>query len=133
MEFNNFMTNKTRIFVNSFVLISLALGAVSTAEAKRLGGGNSFGSKPSYSAPYSRSALPSAPARNVAPAPAPITPSHPAPVYQQPAPAQSSASAWKDRAMGAAAGDFDDPCAGAKPGRPAERRQFPRQAGRRRR
>ena len=104
MEFNNFMTNKTRIFVNSFVLISLALGAVSTAEAKRLGGGNSFGSKPSYSAPYSRSALPSAPARNVAPAPAPITPSHPAPVYQQPAPAQSSASAWKDRAMGAAAG-----------------------------
>jgi predicted lipid-binding transport protein (Tim44 family) len=104
MEFNNFMINKTRIFVNSLVLISLALGAVSTAEAKRLGGGNSFGSKPSYSAPYSRSALPSAPSRNVAPAPTPITPSHPAPVYQQPVPAQSSASAWKDRAMGAAAG-----------------------------
>jgi len=100
MEFNNFMTNKTRIFVNSLVLISLALSAVSTAEAKRLGGGNSFGSKPSYSAPYSRSALPpSAPV-----APAPVIPSRPAPVYQQPAPVQNNTSAWKDRAMGAAAG-----------------------------
>ena len=94
------MTNKTRIFVNSLVLISLALGAVSTAEAKRLGGGNSFGSKPSHSAPYSRSAAPSTPSRTVSPAP--VTPSHPAPAYQQPA--QNSGSAWKDRAMGAAAG-----------------------------
>jgi predicted lipid-binding transport protein (Tim44 family) len=102
MEFNNFMTNKTRIFVNSLVLISLALGAVSTAEAKRLGGGNSFGSKPSHSAPYSRSAAPSTSSR--AASPAPVTPSHPAPVSQQPAPAQNSGSAWKDRAMGAAAG-----------------------------
>ena len=103
MESNNFMNNKPRIFVNSLVLISLALGAVSTAEAKRLGGGNSFGSKPSHSAPYSRSAAPSTPSRTAA-APAPVTPSHPAPVSQQPTPAQNSGSAWKDRAMGAAAG-----------------------------
>ncbi|HCT99528.1 MAG TPA: hypothetical protein DF614_05560, partial [Methylococcaceae bacterium] len=104
MECNNFMSNKTRIFVKSLVLISLALGAASSAQAKRLGGGTSFGSKPAYSAPYSRAASPSMPSRSVAPAPAPVAPSHPAPVYQQPAPAQSSASAWKDRAMGAAAG-----------------------------
>ena len=98
------MINKTRILVNSLVLISLALGAMSTAEAKRLGGGNSFGSKPSHSAPYSRSALPSAPSRNTAPAAAPIAQSHPTPAYQQPTPAPSNTSAWKDRAMGAAAG-----------------------------
>ena len=98
------MSNKTRIFVKSLVLISLALGAASSAQAKRLGGGTSFGSKQAYSAPYSRAASPSMPSRSVAPAPAPVAPSHPAPVYQQPAPAQSSASAWKDRAMGAAAG-----------------------------
>lgn len=88
------MNKKTSAFVNSLVLISLALGS-SAVEAKRLGGGTSFGSKQSYSAPYSRAALP--PSNRVAAPPA----SRPAPVAQQPT---NSNSAWKDRAMGAAAG-----------------------------
>ncbi|MDD5228739.1 MAG: TIM44-like domain-containing protein [Methylococcales bacterium] len=88
------MNKKTSAFVNSLVLISLALGSASV-EAKRLGGGTSFGSKPSYSAPYSRAALP--PSNRVA-TPPPV--SHPAPVAQ---PANSN-QAWKDRAIGAAAG-----------------------------
>jgi predicted lipid-binding transport protein (Tim44 family) len=98
-EFNNFMNKKTSAFVNSLVLISLALGS-SAVEAKRLGGGTSFGSKQSYSAPVQRSALP--PSNRVA---APPPASHPAPTYQQPQqqPVNSN-SAWKDRAMGAAAG-----------------------------
>jgi predicted lipid-binding transport protein (Tim44 family) len=93
------MNNKTSTFVNSLVLISLALGS-SAVEAKRLGGGTSFGSKQSYSAPVQRSALP--PSNRVA---APPPASHPAPTYQQPQqqPVNSN-SAWKDRAMGAAAG-----------------------------
>jgi predicted lipid-binding transport protein (Tim44 family) len=93
------MNKKTSAFVNSIVLISLALGST-VVEAKRFGGGTSFGSKQSYSAPVQRSALP--PSNRVA---APPPASHPAPTYQQPQqqPANSN-SAWKDRAMGAAAG-----------------------------
>ena len=93
------MNKKTRAFVNSITLISLALGGISAAEAQRLGGGTSFGSKSSYSAPYSRAALP--PSNRVAtPPPA----NHPAPTYQQPQQPANSGQAWKDRAMGAAAG-----------------------------
>ena len=94
------MNKKTSAFVNSLVLISLASGGISAAEAQRLGGGTSFGSKQSYSAPVQRSALP--PSNRVA---APPPASHPAPTYQQPQqPPANSNSAWKDRAMGAAAG-----------------------------
>ena len=97
-EFNNFMNKKTSAFVNSLVLISLALGS-SAVEAKRLGGGTSFGSKQSYSAPMKRADLP--PSNRVAtPPPA----SRPAPTYQQPQQPTNSNQAWKDRAMGAAAG-----------------------------
>ena len=93
----NLMNKKTNVFINSVVLISLALGGMSAAEAQRLGGGKSFGSKPSYSAPYSRADLP--PSNRVS-TPPPVN--HPAPIAQQPQ--QPASSAWKDRAMGAAAG-----------------------------
>ncbi len=92
------MNKKTSAFVNSVVLISLALGGIATAEAQRLGGGKSFGSKQSYSAPMQRSALPPS-GRTAAPPPAQN--------YQQPQRPQQPANsnqAWKDRAMGAAAG-----------------------------
>ncbi|MGB4498059.1 MAG: TIM44-like domain-containing protein [Methylococcaceae bacterium] len=92
------MNKKNSAFVSSIILISVALGSISTAEAKRLGGGSSFGSKSSYSAPMKRADLP--PSNRVAtPPPA----NHPAPTYQQPQQANSG-QAWKDRAMGAAAG-----------------------------
>lgn len=86
--------------MNSLVLISLALGAVGTADAKRLGGGTSFGSKSSYSAPMKRADLP--PSNRIVTPPA----SRPAPAAvpnHQPQQANSN-QAWKDRAMGAAAG-----------------------------
>jgi predicted lipid-binding transport protein (Tim44 family) len=95
-EFVNFMNKKTTAFVNSLVLISLALGTIGTAEAKRLGGGTSFGSKAAYSAPMQRSALP--PSNRVATPPPAAMPNH------QPPQQANSNQAWKDRAMGAAAG-----------------------------
>ena len=95
------MNKKTHVFINSVILISLALGGISAAEAQRLGGGKSFGSKPSYSTPYNRADLPSS-NRVATPPPPPV--SHPAPIAQQPQQPASSSQAWKDRAMGAAAG-----------------------------
>ncbi|MGZ5008410.1 MAG: Tim44 domain-containing protein [Methylobacter sp.] len=55
-------------------IILLTLGGVPDAYAKRFGGGSSFGSRPSYSAPYQRSELPpsrpySQPQQQQAPAP----------------------------------------------------------------
>lgn len=96
------MNKKTSAFVNSLVLISLALGSAS-AEAQRLGGGKSFGSKSSYSAPMKRADLP--PSNRMA-TPPPVSHPAPAPTYQQPQHPQpaNSNQAWKDRAMGAAAG-----------------------------
>jgi len=94
------MNKKTRAFINNLVLISLALGMINTAEAQRLGGGKSFGSKSTYSTPMKRADLPPSANRIAAPPvsrPAPA----PQPNRQQP---QSNAQAWKDRAMGAAAG-----------------------------
>ncbi len=41
-----------------FVGVLMTLGAVQDAEAKRMGGGQSFGSKPAYSAPYQRTTPP---------------------------------------------------------------------------
>jgi predicted lipid-binding transport protein (Tim44 family) len=88
------MNKKTNTFVNSLVLISLALGGIATAEAQRLGGGKSFGSKSSYSAPMKRADLPPSNRMATPPTNRPA----PAPNYQ---PQQTT---WKDRAMGAAAG-----------------------------
>ena len=97
------MNKKTSAFVNAVVLISIALGGSSVAQAKRLGEGTSFGSKSSYNAPMKRADLP--------PSNRAVTPpqSHPLPTYQQPHPQpqhqqQNSNQAWKDRAIGAAAG-----------------------------
>ena len=40
------------------IALSLSLGGISDADAKRFGGGGSFGGRSSYSAPYKRSAIP---------------------------------------------------------------------------
>ncbi len=101
------MNKKTSAFVNSLVLISLALGGISAAEAQRLGGGTSFGSKQSYSAPVKRADLP--PSNRIA---SPPVANRAVPNYQQPQQhyqpqqhqQQSNSDKWKDRAMGAAAG-----------------------------
>lgn len=55
------MNHKTRTLAGLLIAIALAFGGIDAAHAKRMGGGKSFGSKPSYSAPYQRS-TPSAPA-----------------------------------------------------------------------
>jgi predicted lipid-binding transport protein (Tim44 family) len=52
------MNRKTGILATLFIALSLMLGSIHEAQAKRMGGGSSFGSKPSYSAPYQRSASP---------------------------------------------------------------------------
>lgn len=93
------MNKKTQTFVNSLILISLALGGISGAEAKRFGGGNSFGSKSSYSAPMKRADLPPSSNRVATP---PTTYSAPQPNRQPQT--QNNTQAWKDRAIGAAAG-----------------------------
>ncbi len=46
------------------VALSLSLGGMSDADAKRFGGGGSFGGRSSYSAPYKRSAIPPARSAN---------------------------------------------------------------------
>jgi predicted lipid-binding transport protein (Tim44 family) len=71
------MNRKFRSLISVCFLLCLSLLAIQDAEAKRMGGGRSFGSSPSYSTPYQRSA-PSAPE---APNAAPNRP------YAQPAPA----------------------------------------------
>lgn len=55
------MKTKISSLATLFIALALMLGSVHEAEAKRLGGGSSFGSKPSYSAPYQRAAPSSAP------------------------------------------------------------------------
>lgn len=52
------MNRKTGILATLFIALALMLGSVHEAQAKRMGGGSSFGSKPSYSAPYQRSTSP---------------------------------------------------------------------------
>ena len=52
--------NRKSIRVFSYILgICLLLAGTEEANAKRMGGGSSFGSRPSYSAPYQRSVTPS--------------------------------------------------------------------------
>lgn len=52
--------NRKSVRVFSYILgICLLLAGTEEANAKRMGGGSSFGSRPSYSAPYQRSVTPS--------------------------------------------------------------------------
>jgi predicted lipid-binding transport protein (Tim44 family) len=52
------MNNYTSIMAFCLIALSLTLGGMSDADAKRFGGGGSFGGRSSYSAPYKRSAIP---------------------------------------------------------------------------
>jgi len=52
------MNKKTGILTSLLIAMALMLGSVHEAHAKRLGGGSSFGSKPSYSQPYQHSTTP---------------------------------------------------------------------------
>ncbi len=52
------MNRKIGILATLFLSLALMLGSIHEAQAKRFGGGSSFGSKPSYSAPYQRSTSP---------------------------------------------------------------------------
>lgn len=52
------MNKKLGILATLLFALTLMLAGIHEAQAKRLGGGRSFGSKPSYSAPYQRSAEP---------------------------------------------------------------------------
>jgi predicted lipid-binding transport protein (Tim44 family) len=52
------MNKYTSIVAFLLIALSLSLGGMSDADAKRFGGGGSFGGRSSYSAPYKRSAIP---------------------------------------------------------------------------
>jgi len=52
------MNKYTGIIATLLIGLSLTLGVMSDADAKRFGGGSSFGGRSSYSAPYQRSATP---------------------------------------------------------------------------
>ncbi|MGZ4957996.1 MAG: Tim44 domain-containing protein [Methylomonas sp.] len=52
------MNKKIGILATFFIAVALMLGSVHEAQAKRMGGGKSFGSRPSYSEPYQRSTTP---------------------------------------------------------------------------
>jgi predicted lipid-binding transport protein (Tim44 family) len=52
------MNKYTSIIAFCLIALSLGLGGMSDADAKRFGGGGSFGGRSSYSAPYKRSAIP---------------------------------------------------------------------------
>ncbi len=54
------MNRKIGIFATLFLAMTLLMAGIQEAQAKRLGGGKSFGSRPSYSAPYQRSTSPAA-------------------------------------------------------------------------
>ncbi len=54
------MNKYTGIIATLLIGISLTLGGMSDANAKRFGGGSSFGGRSSYSAPYQRSVTPPA-------------------------------------------------------------------------
>ena len=47
--------NKLTVFLTSLCVLAMLMISVSDASAARLGGGKSFGSRPSYSTPYQRS------------------------------------------------------------------------------
>ena len=86
------MTRKSAQVFSYILGICLLLAGTEEAYAKRMGGGSSFGSRPSYSAPYQRS---------VTPSPAPIHQNNPTaqPSRQQQAAAQNQAArqSWAGR------------------------------------
>jgi predicted lipid-binding transport protein (Tim44 family) len=49
------LMNKLTVFLTSLCVLAMLIISVSDASAARLGGGKSFGSRPSYSTPYQRS------------------------------------------------------------------------------
>lgn len=53
------MNKKIGLLATLFLSLALMFSSIHEAQAKRMGGGRSFGSKPSYSAPYQRSTTPS--------------------------------------------------------------------------
>lgn len=53
------MNKKTGILITLMLSVTLLMTGLQEAHAKRMGGGKSFGSSPSYSAPYQRSTSPS--------------------------------------------------------------------------
>ena len=55
------MNRKSGITITMLLSLGILLASTQVAEAKRMGGGSSFGSRPSYSAPYQRSVTPSGP------------------------------------------------------------------------
>jgi predicted lipid-binding transport protein (Tim44 family) len=52
------MNRKIGMLLSLFIAMSLMLSGIHEAQARRLGGGSSFGGKPSYSAPFERPAAP---------------------------------------------------------------------------
>ncbi|MGY6276782.1 Tim44 domain-containing protein [Methylomonas sp. MgM2] len=52
------MNKKIGILATLFLALTLTMAGIQEAQAKRFGGGRSFGSRPSYSAPYQRSTTP---------------------------------------------------------------------------
>jgi predicted lipid-binding transport protein (Tim44 family) len=52
------MFKKTHLFTSLFIAMLIMLFSIHEAEAKRFGGGSSFGSKPSYSQPFQHSTSP---------------------------------------------------------------------------
>jgi predicted lipid-binding transport protein (Tim44 family) len=46
------MNRKIGVFITLFIAMSLMMSGIQDAQARRLGGGSSFGSKPSYSTPF---------------------------------------------------------------------------------
>ncbi|MCK9605452.1 MAG: Tim44-like domain-containing protein [Methylomonas sp.] len=54
------MNTKLRILASIFFTLTLLMAGIQEAQAKRFGGGGSFGSRPNFSAPYKRSTSPAA-------------------------------------------------------------------------
>lgn len=57
------MNKKLGFIATTLLVLALAAASIGTAEAKRFGGGQSFGSRPSYSTPYQRPSAAPQPSR----------------------------------------------------------------------
>ncbi|MGR8929998.1 MAG: Tim44 domain-containing protein [Gammaproteobacteria bacterium] len=62
------MNKKIGIWVTLFLTLTLMMVGINEAQAKRFGGGSSFGSRQSYSTPYRRSTAPSSISQTTRPA-----------------------------------------------------------------
>lgn len=87
------MNRKYRILITAFAIMSLALFSAQEAQAKRFGGGRSFGSSPNYSSPFQRSAPSAAPQPGA-------TPSRPAAAPTAPAANPAAAMPQRSGLMG---------------------------------